>query len=45
MTKTYYRVVHKDGTVSPWDTDKEWIEECAKFFSGATIETKVVELP
>jgi hypothetical protein len=40
---TYYRLVYKDGSVGAWNKDKEWVEECAKFFR-ATIETKNFEI-
>lgn len=42
MTEIRYRLVFRDGTHGAWTTDKERIEEDAKFFH-ATIETWVVQ--
>ena len=39
---TYYRLVYRDGSHGAWNTDKEWVEGCAKFFH-ARIETMKIE--
>ena len=44
MTITRYRLIYRDGSCGAWTTDKEMIEENAKFFH-ARIETWIVELP
>lgn len=31
---TLYRLVYRDGSHGAWTRDKEWIEECAKFFNA-----------
>ena len=37
---TMYRLRYKDGSLSAWSTNREWIEDCAKSFN-AEVESRV----